>query len=127
MDQNEFPVLLAYLSYYATWFEVFLLVDGEKPRGDNEEHDRRLSAAEWKKGYSKVAAAGKSWAPYVALKNATAKSFDKMANENGYVLFSAFCDWIEKAEKKAGTACGKELAIGDEYKKKSGSSACAIL
>ena len=61
-----------------------------------------------------VVAAGRSWAPFVALQRATAADFDAMdADGQGAVVLSEFCGWVVGAEKASGTAWGKQLSIGD--------------
>ena len=114
VTKGEFRLLLSYLGYYATWFEVFAMVDGCSD-GTTATDDRRISRDEWEEGIEKVVAAGLSWAPYVALRSATSASFDEMdSNGGGYVLLIEFCAWLKAAEVEAATPAGLALAAGDE-------------
>jgi len=113
VTRDEFRLLLVYLGIYATWFEVFVMVDGGSS-GVTADDDKRLSRREWKAALSKIVQAGNSWAPYVALCGATEASFDEMdTNRGGFITLTEFCEWCEQAEKAAGTQAGKELAVGE--------------
>lgn len=130
VSKHEFRLLICYLRYYAMWFEVFMVVDTSSDgtaESDADYSDRRIDPTEWKKGAAKVRAAGSSWAPFVAFKKCAADDFAKIdTNKGGYISITEFCAWAERAEKKAGTAVGKELAVGDGRKKKS-SSICSVM
>jgi hypothetical protein len=112
VDSHEFRILVAYLGYFSTWFEVFSMVDGAA--GDTTAiDDRRISLADWELGLSKVVRAGLTWAPYVALRSATKASFAQMdLHERGYVLLNEFCDWVKAAEIEAKTPAGSDLSAG---------------
>jgi len=126
VSKEEFRLLICYLRYYATWFEVFMMVDTSsdgKAESDADYSDRRIDPNEWRKGHAKVVAAGKSWAPFLAFQKANADSFAKIDLDQGqYITIKEFCAWAEAAEKKAGTAVGKDLAVGDDRVRKDGSS-----
>lgn len=113
VSRDEFRLLLVYLTIYAAWFEVFAMVDGGSD-GITADDDKRLSRKEWDAALRKVQQAGATWAPYVGLRTATSASFDEIdTNGGGYITLTEFCEWLEAAEKKAGTLAGKELAVGE--------------
>jgi len=110
---SEFRVLLVYLRLYAMMFEVFALIDGCS-LGTTHDDDRRISYSEWEASLGAVRSAGSTWAPFLALQNASAQDFDEIdADGKGMVLLSEFCEWIEAVEVGAGTETGQELSIGD--------------
>jgi len=111
---REFRLFVCFLRYYCIWFEVFSLVDGEND-GTTAYHDRRLSREEWSAGVGNVAAAGASWAPFLALQGACEDSFDSIdANGKGKILLIEFCSWVKQAEVDAGTPQGVNLQMGDD-------------
>jgi hypothetical protein len=113
VTRAEFRLLLSYLRLYATMYEVFAMVDG-MGAGVDAMDDRKISREEWEAMLGALAAAGKSWAPFVALQGATAADFDAVdADGRGAVVLSEFCAWVVSAEKAAGTAWGEELSVGD--------------
>ena len=113
VTKREFRVLLSYLRLYATMYEVFAMVDG-MGAGLTMMDDKKLSREEWSSMIGAVVAAGTSWAPFVALQGASAADFDAVdLDGQGSVMLSEFCGWVVAAEKAAGTAAGRELAIGD--------------
>ena len=104
----------SYLRLYATMYHVFALIDG-MGEGVTKDDDRKLSLEEWKQALPQVKEAGASWAPFVALQNASEDDFATMdADGGGSVWLVEFCEWIDNEEKKANTATGMELGIGDE-------------
>ena len=67
------------------------------------EGDHRISRVEWKAALPKVREAAASWAPYLALQNASASDFDVIdVNRGGFVDLQEFCEWVEAAEKLGG-------------------------
>jgi len=113
VTRDEFRLLLVYLGIYATWLEVFMMIDGGSA-GVTADDDKRLSRAEWNAAIRQIQQAGASWAPYVALRRATAASFDAIdTNGGGYITLTEFCEWCEVAEKEEGTPAGRELAVGE--------------
>ena len=113
VTKREFRVLLSYLRLYAIMYEVFAMVDG-MGAGVTLMDDKKLSREEWSSMIGAVVAAGTSWAPFVALQGASAADFDAVdLDGQGSVMLSEFCGWVVAAEKAAGTATGRELAIGD--------------
>lgn len=118
ITKAEFRLLISYLRHYATWFEVFALVDGNSD-GTTAEDDRRISREEWEANLGKVRHAGSTYAQYVAFRTCDEESFDVMdADGKGMVLLSEFCTWVEKAEIAAGTPAGADLKIGDDADEK---------
>ena len=86
-----------------TWCTPRGFLDIEVPEGD-----LRISRAEWVAALPAVRAAGSSWAPYLALQRATVEDFDAIDQNNGnYVDLQEFCEWVEAAEKRAGTHAGR--------------------
>jgi len=113
ITRREFRLLICYLTLYATMYELFSLIDGNS-EGVTVDDDNRISRKEWIDGIGHVHRAGKSWAPFVALPTATAATFDEIdSNHGGYIVLTEFCEWIEKAEKAAGTPIGKLLGVGE--------------
>ena len=50
----------------------------------------------------------------LALRNATVEDFEAMdRNRGGYVDLQEFCEWVEDAEKRAGTAQGLALGVNE--------------
>ena len=74
---SPYPTHRTLQGYYATWFEVFSMVDG-KSDGATAADDRRVSQEEWEVGLEKVVKAGLSWAPFAALRSATKTSFGQV-------------------------------------------------
>ena len=94
-------------------YELFSLIDGGT-EGVTVEDDNRISKAEWVAALPLMQAAAKSWAPFEALKTATADSFSQVdANGGGYIVLTEMCEWIENGEKTAGTEMGKVLGVGE--------------
>jgi len=113
VTRDEFRLLLVYLGVYATWFEVFAMIDGGSA-GVTADDDKRLSRKEWNAALKQIQQAGASWAPYVALRRATAASFDAIdTNGGGLITLTEFCEWCEAAEKEEGTPVGRDLAVGE--------------
>ena len=107
VTRAEFRLLLVYLSLYATWFEVFRYII-------DEDKDHRLSRDEWVAKLPQMVEAGQTWADSIALASATAASFDEMdQNDGGMIDLQEFCEWVEAAEKRAGTAQGLELGVNE--------------
>jgi hypothetical protein len=119
---KEFRLLCAYLILYAAMYDAFALIDGgggsvEDKSGD----DRKMTLAEWKKGYKTVAKHG-----FVGLRDA-AKLDEKGAEEvfkkmnsgkdaegkeygnDSVVMLAEFCAWVEKCEVAAKTPWGEAL------------------
>jgi hypothetical protein len=111
VTRREFRLLVVFLRYYSTWFEVFSLVDGGSD-GTTSEDDRKVSAAEWSAGMGKVVSAGNSWAPFVALQGARDDSWAGVLHD--------FCAWVKQAEVEAGTPQGNQLQMGDDDEEESG-------
>lgn len=121
--KSEFRLLLVYLRVYATWHEVFRLVDCARTRGGSKlnyldvevpEGDYRISRDEWLQALPKVRVAALSWAPFIALRAASAADFDEMdVNGGGHVDLQEFCEWVERAEKLAATPIGVELGVNE--------------
>merc|ERR1712196_356994 len=100
VTRREFRLLICYLTIYATMYELFSLVDG-KSEGITVEDDNRISRAEWVAGLSLVHRAGKTWAGFTALTEATHATFDEIdSNKGGMITLTEFCEWIEDGEKK---------------------------
>jgi len=113
VTRREFRLLICYLGIYATMYELFSLIDGGT-EGVTVEDDNRISKAEWVAALPLMQAAAKSWAPFEALKTATADSFSQVdANGGGYIVLTEMCEWIENGEKTAGTEMGKVLGVGE--------------
>ena len=138
VTRKEFRLLLVYLRLYATWLEVFKLIDVDQTSGDNlmgaeintrgahvmanagyleievPEGDNRISREEWNNAVREVRKAGRTWAPFIALKEATEETFDEIdQNGGGHIDLQEFCEWIEKAEKEAGTSFGVDLGVNE--------------
>jgi len=130
VTKTEFRLLLRYLCVYATWYEVFsqLIDTGGKPKGGAAgassridaidavriEPDHRIVREEWDAALPAVREAGASWAPFLKLRDATAADFDEIDQNHGnYIDFREFAEWIEQAEKVAGTPAGLELGINE--------------
>ena len=128
ISQREFRLLLLHLCVYATWYEVFahtIIVSHSTPGGrpapsiprrqDPSEYwselDHKFIRPEWSAAVGKVREAGRTWAPYLSLMDATVDDFDEMAAfaDNDQIDFRAFCAWIHAAERAAGSAIGVEL------------------
>ena len=66
---------------------------------------------EWHAFASKVRDAGKTWAPYIRLREASPSDFDVIdTHRKGSITFPQFCAWIQSAEQAAGTPIGHELS-----------------
>ena len=169
VSRSEFRLLIVYLRVYATWHEVFRLVDCERSLGMAEsivsldievpQGDHRISRDEWVAALPKIQDAANCWAPYLALQEATADDFDAIdVNNGGMIDLQEFCgegavpnskphtpsgsrdstrhvgrqlaadgvarsnlsyllEWIEKAEKAAGTPIGLELGVNEPLDK----------
>jgi hypothetical protein len=70
VSRREFRLLFSYLRIYATWYELFALLDGGS-EGITVEDDDRLTRQEWLDGFVMLKRAAETWAPYAALKTAT--------------------------------------------------------
>jgi hypothetical protein len=107
VTRSEFRLLLVYLGIYATWAEVFMYII-------DENGDHRLSRDEWVRGLPRAREAGETWADSVALSSASEASFDEMdQNGGGFIDLQEFCEWVEAAEKRAGTHAGLELGVNE--------------
>ena len=106
MARSEFRLLLVYLGLYATWYEVFMTIDGGT-EGVTIKDDHRLSREEWAAALPHINHAGRTWADSLALANAREEDFESV-NRGGVIGLQEFCEWVEQAEKSAGSA---ELAI----------------
>lgn len=81
---------------------------------DGTPRSSSLSREEWKGALGRVRKAGRSWAPYIRLRDAREDDFERMdQNGGGYIDFREFCEWIEAAEKAAGTPAGIELGVNE--------------
>ena len=130
ISYREFRLLLVHLDVYATWYEIFahtiIVVQPDAPHGGIappvprrldpfeywSEVDHKFLREEWVSAIAKVREAGRTWAPYLRLRDATAADFDDMdvfAGSHGHVDFRAFCSWIHEGETAAGTAIGLQL------------------
>jgi len=119
---KEFRLLNAYLILYAAMYDAFALVDGgggsvEDKSGD----DRKMTLAEWKKGYKTVGKHG-----FVGLRDAAMldekgaeEVFKKMNSgkdaegkeygNDSVVMLAEFCAYVEKCEVAAKTPWGEAL------------------
>eukprot|EP01052_Picozoa_sp_SAG31_P037366 SAG31_NODE_4814_length_2942_cov_2.731759_3_plen_199_part_00 len=112
---SEFRLLLLYLRLYAQMYYYFALVDGMGD-GVTKDDDRKISPQEWIASLPHIKAAANLpfVIPFVAFQNVVAEDFKVMdADGGGSVWLIEWCEWIENAEKTAGTTIGKELSIGD--------------
>eukprot|EP00322_Chrysochromulina_rotalis_P003281 CAMPEP_0115873882 /NCGR_PEP_ID=MMETSP0287-20121206/24235_1 /TAXON_ID=412157 /ORGANISM="Chrysochromulina rotalis, Strain UIO044" /LENGTH=304 /DNA_ID=CAMNT_0003328977 /DNA_START=24 /DNA_END=935 /DNA_ORIENTATION=- len=116
----QFRLLIVYLGVYATLYEVFAhLIDVDRSfsiwgspeaKSTRTEQDYKMTREEWIASIERVRKAGRSWAPYVRLRSAHAADFDEMDHDRaGLVEFRQFCDFVEAAEKLAGTPIGMDL------------------
>lgn len=129
VTRSQFRLLLLYLGVYATLYECFAyVIDVGGPRPDGTgggykgrsadgvefiriEVEHRVSRAEWHAFASKVRDAGKTWAPYIRLREASPSDFDVIdTHRKGSITFPQFCAWIQSAEQAAGTPIGHELS-----------------
>lgn len=120
VTRSEFRLLLVYLCIYATWYETFAHVIDVGGPGLNVadalplHEDHRASRAEWNRALPTLRRAGQTWAPYIRLREASTADFDAIdCNGGGYIDFREFCEWIEMAEKAAGTPAGLELGVNE--------------
>eukprot|EP00322_Chrysochromulina_rotalis_P007453 CAMPEP_0115890982 /NCGR_PEP_ID=MMETSP0287-20121206/33630_1 /TAXON_ID=412157 /ORGANISM="Chrysochromulina rotalis, Strain UIO044" /LENGTH=270 /DNA_ID=CAMNT_0003347767 /DNA_START=24 /DNA_END=833 /DNA_ORIENTATION=- len=120
VTKSEFRLLIVYLGVYATLYEVFAhLIDVDRSfsiwgspeaKSTRTEQDYKMTREEWIASIERVRKAGRSWAPYVRLRSAHAADFDEMDHDRaGLVEFRQFCDFVEAAEKLAGTPIGMDL------------------
>ena len=56
--------------------------------------------------------AGRTWADSLALANAREEDFESV-NRGGVIGLQEFCEWVEQAEKSAGSAQGTELGVSE--------------
>ena len=132
LSRSQFRLLLVYLGVYATWYEVFAyVIDVGGPRGSGSaglrsrgagadgvefvriEVDHHVSRGEWQAFAVRVREAGRTWAPYIRLREASAHDFDTIASwGKERITFSQFAAWLKSAEQAAGTPIGHEL-LGD--------------
>ena len=85
VTQSEFRHLLVYLGLYATWYEVFMAIDGGTV-GVTKEDDHRLSRDEWEHALPMIRKWGATWADSLALRDASAEDFDVIdRNHGGYI------------------------------------------
>ena len=90
------------------------MIDGDS-EGITETDDRRIDREEWQRKVGDLVAAGDSWAPFVAFRNAKEDDFDVIdADGKGKILLIEFCQWAEKGEITAGTEFGQDLNFGDD-------------
>ena len=76
------------------------------------EWDHCVTRDEWNAAVFRVREAGASWARFIRLEQASAADFDAIDQEKrGYLDFRSFCEWIEAAEKLAGTSAGLDLGV----------------
>lgn len=122
VTRGEFRLLLEYLQIYATWLEVFArLVDVGDPNHARDalgvvhiEPDHRIAREEWDHAIGRMREAGRTWAPYVQLREVSPADFDAIdKNGGGYIDFREFCEWMEAGEKEAETFAGEELGVGE--------------
>ena len=98
VTRRAFRRLLLNLATYSIWYEVFALIDGGT-RGVTAEDDHRISKSEWVRSLEKVRAAGRSWAPYQAFKNAHASDFEVMdRDKGGFLTLEEFFKYVRAAE-----------------------------
>ena len=109
--RSEFRLLLVYLGLYATWYEVFMTIDGGT-EGVTIKDDHRLSREEWAAALPHINHAGRTWADSLALANAREEDFESV-NRGGVIGLQEFCEWVEQAEKSAGSAQGTELGVSE--------------
>jgi hypothetical protein len=112
VQKRTFRVFISYLVVYAEMYDAFAVVDGGGA-GVGADDDRKISLDEMKAGCSKLN--GFSFACLQGISEAKAEEVFKAmdADGKGSILLSEWCRFIEQAEQKAGTECGKLLAIGD--------------
>ena len=121
VTKSEFRLLMRFLCIYATWYEVFSRVVDRGSQAamamDSMQlhEDSRMLREEWTTGITGVREAGRTWAPFIALREASAADYDSMdASGGGHVILRDFCDWIEQTEKAAGTPYGLELGVNED-------------
>ena len=69
---------------------------------------------EWKAALPQVRRAGQTWANSLALRSAKEEDFDDIdRNHGGFIDLQEFCEWVEAAEKLAGTSQGMELGVNE--------------
>lgn len=126
LSLREFRLFLLHLCVYATWYEVFahiiIGVQPSTPRGDVappvprridpfeywSEVNHKFVREEWDGAIGRVREAGRTWAPYLNLIDASSGNFEEMT-DGEYVDFRSFCSWVHAAEVAAATAVGLEL------------------
>ena len=95
-------MLLVYLRIYATWLEIFHIIDCDRSLGRDlglldifvPEGDHRISRDEWRRAIPKVRAAAATWAPYVALRGVSEADFDDIdQNRGGMVDLQVWLRW----------------------------------
>jgi hypothetical protein len=121
---EEFRLFNVYLIVYGAMFDAFAKIDGGGS-GRDANDDLRIDLDEWMKGYKGVTNHG-----FVALDNLRdlprkelkAIFMEKIDNNGGgIVLLDEWCEWIKRAEVKAGTLVGKLLdadeagGVGENY------------
>ena len=76
--------------------------------------DHRIAREEWDAALGRVRHAGATWAPFEKIARASAADFDEIdKNRGGYIHFRELCEWVEEAEKRAGTPVGADLGVNE--------------
>ena len=102
ITRPQFRRLLLNLRLYATWYEVFMLVDGGT-RGRTADDDHRISRKEYYMALEQIRAAGDTWAPYAAFVNASESDFDAMNRDRGgFLTLAEWFNYVRAAERAAG-------------------------
>ncbi len=99
---QHFRLLNVFLCVYAGMCEVFTRLTGEGSQEKGLNRDR------WNLGRQKLRSTG--FVAFDPLYEDSA-SFDGMKQQNGYVHFQDFCEWIKEAEIVANTELGEKLSI----------------
>ena len=114
VTKKEFRLMIAYLNLYADLFDAFAAIDGGGP-GVDANDDRRISRDEWMKGHHSVSTF--DWTKLHKITDAEAEAvFDQMdADNGGMVLLNEWCDYLIRAEVRAGSDTGKLLSKIPKY------------
>jgi len=116
LKRADFGRLISLLCLYATWYEVFMAIDGGT-EGRTVEDDNRLSRDEWVAALPRLCMWGASWARSVALTTVRAEEFaDVDANNGGYIDLQEFCEWAQKKETGGASAGAHSAARKPERK-----------
>ena len=132
VGKAHFRLLLLMIGVHATWLELFAYVVGgyaiSEPKGarpweagatpSGHVHDyqtlgadHRVVHSQWDAQVGRMREAGKTWAPFVRLRDATRADFNEIdASGKGYIDYSQFCAWLRAGERAAGTPIGADLA-----------------